>query len=460
MLALESGSTLGRYTLLLPVGQGGQASVWAACFVGLAGFEKTVAIKTLLPPRDDEDAHIERFTDEALLATRLRHPNVVEVLDFGEEDGVLYIVMPWIDGEPVNAIIEVAAKRGGIPLPIAVNLIGQVCRGLHAAHELGSEQGEPLGLVHRDVSPENILVTREGTAKLADFGVATACGQLGQVTGDTDLGRARGKVWYMAPEELWGEPVDRRADLFALGVVLYRMTTGRHPFASEGGRESVRRLLAGAEAVPPRTFLPNYPEALEASLMRALSESPEERPRTALELRQSLFRAIAPASDDDVASFLDELFSGRRLERDERLRVARHSRPEPVASKPAPSGEKPAGDRSNLREMPHFLGLPLRTRTLGFSLFIGLAAALAVASGTFVRERAIEKLPRSEVKPTVAATATIGVAPSPPPVAPVTRRELAAANQRRSIDGETLGGKTPRAERRSVDVSPVREVGF
>jgi eukaryotic-like serine/threonine-protein kinase len=209
MVALESGSTLGRYTLLLPVGQGGQAAVWAA---SLAGFEKTVAIKTLLPPRDDEDAHIERFTDEALLATRLRHPNVVEVLDFGEADGVLYIVMPWIDGEPANAIIDASARRGGMPLPIAANLVGQVCRGLHAAHELISEHREPLGLVHRDVSPENILVTREGTAKLADFGVATACGHLGHVTGEIDLGRARGKVWYMAPKELWGEPVARCAD--------------------------------------------------------------------------------------------------------------------------------------------------------------------------------------------------------------------------------------------------------
>src|SRR5688572_10064211 len=237
MLALESGSTLGRYTLLLPVGQGGQAAVWAASLTGLAGFEKTVAVKTLLPPRDAEEAHIERFTDEALLATRLRHQNVVEVLDFGEEDGVLYIVMPWIDGEPVNAIIDVASKKNGIPFAVAANLIGQACRGLHAAHELTSEQGEPLGLVHRDVSPENILVTREGTAKIGDFGVATARGHLGLITGDNDLGRARGKVWYMAPEELWGEPVDRRADLFALGVVLYRMTTGRHPFGTVNGRE-------------------------------------------------------------------------------------------------------------------------------------------------------------------------------------------------------------------------------
>jgi serine/threonine-protein kinase len=349
MLALESGSTLGRYTLLLPVGQGGQAAVWAASLTGLAGFEKTVAVKTLLPPRDDEEAHIERFTDEALLATRLRHQNVVEVLDFGEEDGVLYIVMPWIDGEPVNAIIDVASKKNGIPFAVAANLIGQACRGLHAAHELTAEQGEPLGLVHRDVSPENILVTREGTAKIGDFGVATARGHLGLITGESDLGRARGKIWYMAPEELWGEPVDRRADLFALGVVLYRMTTGRHPFGTATGRESVRRLLAGAQAVAPRSFLPDYPEALEALLLRVLAERPDERPATALEFRQELFRAVAPASDDDVAQFLAELFSGRRLERDERLRIALETSG-PSPTKPPQQPAMPHGKRSNFRK--------------------------------------------------------------------------------------------------------------
>jgi serine/threonine protein kinase len=452
MSALESGSTLGRYTLLLPVGQGGQAAVWAASFAGLAGFEKTVAVKTLLPPRDEEEAHIERFTDEALLATRLRHPNVVEVLDFGEEDGVLYIVMPWIDGEPVNAIIDGAAKKGGIPLAVTANLVGQVCRGLHAAHELRSELGEPLGLVHRDVSPENILVAREGVAKLADFGVATACGHLGLITGETDLGRARGKVWYMAPEELWGEPVDRRADLFALGVVLYRMTTGRHPFASGTGRESVRRLLAGAEPVPPRSFLPDYPEALEALVLRALAERPDDRPRTALELRQALFNAVTPASDDDVAQFLAELFSGRRLERDEKLRVALEARPEPPRARFRQDDARREGQRSNRK----------RGRARAVGLALGIAGLVALG---FVATKASVSLPTPEVK---AAEANLGARYAEPiavshadtPVRAETAPLGVLPSENRPTATEPTGERVLRRERRAIDVSPVRDVGF
>ena len=458
MAALESGSTLGRYTLLLPVGQGGQAQVWAASLAGLAGFEKTVAVKTLLPPRDDEEAHIERFTDEALLATRLRHPNVVEVLDFGEEDGVLYIVMPWIDGEPVNAIIDVASKKGGIPYAVAVNLIGQSCRGLHAAHELTSEHGEPLGLVHRDVSPENILVTREGTAKIGDFGVATACGHLGLVTGDSDLGRARGKVWYMAPEELWGEAVDRRADLFALGVVLYRMTTGRHPFGNSSGRESVRRLLAGAQAVPPRSFVPEYPEALETVLMRVLSEKPEHRHATALELRQALFKAVTPASDDDVAQFLAELFTARRLERDEHLQRALESRPgQGPAEPPLPAAQKPERGARESPSRTSFAGSRARTLTLGI---LGVTLGMFVSCALLERGDSegpvpaiVAKAAAASVPPVAAEPRAVGTLPDPTP-------GLVVRTESRAVERVSDGARAQRAEKRKADVSPVRDVGF
>jgi serine/threonine-protein kinase len=454
MAALESGSTLGRYTLLLPVGQGGQAQVWAASFAGLAGFEKTVAVKTLLPPRDDEEAHIERFTDEALLATRLRHPNVVEVLDFGEEDGVLYIVMPWIDGEPVSAIIDVANKNGGIPHAVAVNLIGQACRGLHAAHELTSEHGEPLGLVHRDVSPENILVTREATAKIGDFGVATARGHLGLVTGDADVGRARGKIWYMAPEELWGELVDRRADLFALGVVLYRMTTGRHPFGSSSGRESVRRLLAGARAVPPRNFLPDYPEALETILLRVLSEKPEDRHRTALELRQALFKAVTPASDDDVAQFLGELFSARRLERDQRLQMALESRPGQGSFEPFLEA-RPV-ERPNGRVPSRKSGSRTRTLTLGI---VALTLALFVSCALLENGGSEGPLPAIDGKAVAATAPAVPVEPRAASAFAETTPELAGEPEA-PVEPVSDGARALRTEKRNAEISPVRDVGF
>jgi serine/threonine-protein kinase len=286
--------------------------------------------------------------------------------------------------------------------------------------------------------------------------VATARGHLGSITGETDLGRARGKVWYMAPEELWGEPVDRRADLFALGVVLYRMTTGRHPFGNEGGRKSVRRLLAGAQAIPPTTFVPNYPEALQELVLQVLAERPDERPGTALELRRSLFKAVTPASDDDVAQFLAELFSGRRLERDERLRVALDSRPGSLDAKPPTSAEKHPGERSNQREVPR----PRFGRSQANAVALGVAGlalgvfgscALLRHGGANATSPAPDgKIATAVLEPVTASRVTPAAVPQSPPT-------LAA---REPLEPEPSADKAPRHEKRSFDVSPVREVGF
>ena len=175
------------------------ATVWLARLVGTRGFHKPVAIKTLLPSIR-EDAEAERmFQSEAALASRIRHPNVVEILDLGEDSGVLYLVMEWIHGEPLSAVITRAAKRGGMPFGIAIRVGAQVCAGLHAAHELTDEEGRPLGLVHRDVSPQNVLVGFNGLVKLVDFGIAKATAE---ATHLTEMGVIRGKVAYMAPEQI------------------------------------------------------------------------------------------------------------------------------------------------------------------------------------------------------------------------------------------------------------------
>jgi serine/threonine-protein kinase len=311
----------------------------------------------------------------------------------------------------------------------------------------------PLGLVHRDVSPENILVTREGVAKLADFGVATARSNHGLITGESDLGRARGKVWYMAPEELWGEPVDRRADLFALGVVLYRMTTGRHPFGSQGDRKSVRRLLASTAPVAPRSFLPDYPGALESILMRVLAEKPEERPATALELRRAMFEAVPPASDDDVAQFLGELFSGRRLERDERLRVALDSRP--GGAKPLLENTEHEVARSTFRQPSRRRFTRPGARAVGLAL-AGLAVGAFVSCALLERGGSKVTLPAVEEK-VVGASLPVVAAAEPAPVAPP---ELATRVEERPVVPASLDEKPRRAEKSSIDVSPVREVGF
>src|SRR5262249_53775395 len=155
-----------------PAAQGGMATVWLARLVGTRGFHKPVAIKTMLPSiREDPDAE-KMFQTEAGLASRIRHPNVVEILDLGEENEGLYLVMEWIHGESLSQLLAAATKRGGVPLNIAIRIGAQVCAGLHAAHELADETGKPLGVVHRDVSPQNVLVGFNGTVKLVDFGIA------------------------------------------------------------------------------------------------------------------------------------------------------------------------------------------------------------------------------------------------------------------------------------------------
>ena len=171
---ISQGHVLGRYELLLPLATGGMAMVWAARVKGTRGFQKIVAVKTMLS-KLSEDAQFEQmFLDEASLASQIRHPNVVEISDLGEQDGVLYLAMEWIDGVPLNQLMKTAKAAGGVPLPIAVRIVMNACAGLHAAHELRDGKGQLIGLVHRDVSPQNILVTYDGVSKVVDFGVAKA----------------------------------------------------------------------------------------------------------------------------------------------------------------------------------------------------------------------------------------------------------------------------------------------
>src|SRR5690606_1034487 len=201
-----AGLVLGRYELLTPIAAGGMAQVWAARMKGARQFQKIVAVKTMLP-KLSEDAQFEQmFLDEASLASQIRHPNAVEIMDLGEAQGILYLVMEWIDGVPLNQLMKAAKPRGGVPIPVAARIALQACAVLHAAHELHDEKGRAVGLVHRDVSPQNLLVTFDGVTKVVDFGVAkaTAIG----TAAVTQAGQVKGKVSYMAPEQVNGEGLD------------------------------------------------------------------------------------------------------------------------------------------------------------------------------------------------------------------------------------------------------------
>jgi serine/threonine protein kinase len=306
---------LGRYELLLPIAAGGMAMVWAARVKGTRGFQKIVAVKTMLSKLTEDEQFEQMFLDEASLASQIRHPNVVEISDLGEQDGVLYLAMEWIDGVPLNLLMKTAKPAGGVPLPIAVRIVMNACAGLHAAHELRDAKGQLIGLVHRDVSPQNILVTYDGVSKVVDFGVAKATAMGG---GATVAGQLKGKVSYMAPEQVRGEAIDRRVDVFAMGIVLYALTTGKHPFRRETEAATMYTIASDEVVIAPRKFLPSYPQSLEAVVLKALAKNANERYASASEMQRALDQCFPVAervnTDEDVGVFIGKLFGKRREE--------------------------------------------------------------------------------------------------------------------------------------------------
>jgi serine/threonine-protein kinase len=313
---LKPGLVLGRYELLAPVAKGGMAQVWAARMSGTRGFHKTVAIKTMLPNLTEDPQFEQMFLDEAALASRVRHPNAVEIFDLGEDAGILYLVMEWIDGEPLSAVMKQAFQNGGgIPLRLAIRIVMHACAGLHAAHELKDDSGELVGLVHRDVSPQNILVTYSGVVKVVDFGVAKATGR---ASVETAAGQIKGKVPYMSPEQATGGEIDRRTDVFALGILLYMMTTGRHPFRKENDAQTLMFICSDTPIVPPSAFIPDFPSDLEQAILKAMDRNVDHRFQSANEMQKaldSLSSELRSSSEEELGDFMKALLPERMLKR-------------------------------------------------------------------------------------------------------------------------------------------------
>jgi serine/threonine-protein kinase len=307
-----AGHTLGRYELLVPIAQGGMAVVWAARLKGTRGFQKIVAVKSMLPALSDDPQFEQMFLAEAELAARIRHPHVCEILDLGEQEGVLYLVMEWVDGEPLSALHKAARPRGGVPLHVATKVTLHAALGLHAAHELKNDTGELVGLVHRDVSPQNILVTYDGVVKIVDFGVAKATEADGS---HTRAGQLKGKVPFMSPEQAVGKNVDRRTDIFALGIVLYQLVTGKHPFRGDNDMATLHRITEAAPVPPASSLRPDCPPSLDMALAQALEKDVSKRFQTMHEMAKALERALAEmtaqAEGEDLATFVRSVLGDR-----------------------------------------------------------------------------------------------------------------------------------------------------
>jgi serine/threonine protein kinase len=279
---LKPGDKLGKYELIRQIAIGGMAELYLARTVGIEGFEKLVVVKRILPQYTDNRSFVNMFLNEARLAATLHHPNIAQVYDIGIDDGDYFFSMEYIHGEDLGRLTMTAVENGvPISLDVALTLVAGLCAGLHYAHEKIGQDGKPLNVVHRDVSPSNVIVTYDGAVKLVDFGIARA-------NNTSSKPGLKGKIAYMSPEQCRGKGViDRRSDVFSIGTILYELTTGQLPFTDEN-EYGILNQIVNQDAEPPSKLVPGYAPALEAIVMRALARDPLKRYRTALELQGEL----------------------------------------------------------------------------------------------------------------------------------------------------------------------------
>ena len=290
---LQRGTTVGKYEILRKLASGGMAEIYLARSRGTAGFEKLVVLKRILPSVAEDPVFVSLFLDEARLAATLQHPNIGDVYDVGEADGTYFFTMEYVHGQDVRTIRMATRKRNEpVPLAIALAIVHGTASALDYAHDKRGPDGTPLGLVHRDVSASNVIVSYDGAIKLVDFGIARATSSRHK----TQTGTLKGKIPYMSPEQARGLPMDRRSDLFSLGVILYELTVGRRPFRGDTDFAIMDQIVYhGAQA--PSEVAPGYPEELEVIVMKMLQRAPSER----------------YASCEEVIHAIEELIGQHRL---------------------------------------------------------------------------------------------------------------------------------------------------
>ena len=317
------GLRFGKYVLLDRLAVGGMAEIFLARQEGLEGFEKTVVIKRIRPHLSKKKSFVQMFLDEARLAAQLNHPNIVQIHELGQVDDSYFIAMEYVFGRDMGRIIPKAEKLGiAFPVVYALKIASSVCEGLHYAHQRTDAWGNPLHIVHRDVTPENVFVSFDGTVKILDFGIAKARGQ----TGETSVGEIKGKPSYMSPEQALGKPLDCRSDIFSLGVALYEWLTGFRLFTGDS-EVAVLRSISEGKIYGPSYFKPDIPAEVEAVVMRALEKDRDRRYPSAWEMQRDLDHLLAESdfrpSSMHLANFLKQLFSDE-LEA-ERTRLTRAS---------------------------------------------------------------------------------------------------------------------------------------
>ncbi|NNB91466.1 serine/threonine-protein kinase [Corallococcus exiguus] len=434
-MALQAGDVFGRYELVSWLGRGGMAETWRAQLVGDAGVTKPVLIKKVLPEYANDEAFISMFISEARISATLSHGNVAQVFDFGRVDGEYFLAMEFVDGQPLHRVLKRALKSdlGALPVPVAVFIAMEMCRGLHYAHTRMDSSSRPLGIVHRDISPDNVLLGYEGQVKIVDFGIAKA--QL--IRGfKTAPGVVKGKYLFFSPEQARGEDVDARTDVWATGVVLYELLCGKLPV--EGPPHVVMMRVGRGEIPAPSVLRPDLPQELNDIVMKALTPDREQRfesshafgdalagflysnfPRfsamTIAHLLRVLFRGDLAQEGREMSvpgSFLEELKSWR----------VRTVPEEPVT--PPPSTERqtrriraatppPVTETTQPRSIVAAAGA---SRPLLYGLSAG--GLLAVGASVWLLMDAHAPMPHDGAPPPTPIRAPVTVAESPPPPTP------------------------------------------
>jgi serine/threonine-protein kinase len=409
---------VGRYAIFDEIAAGGMATVHLARLAGPVGFSRVVAVKRLHPHLLDDEDFKAMFLDEARLAARIRHPNVVPTLDVLVHDKELILVMEYVHGESLLALTRAARQqKNPIPLSIAVAIMVSVLHGLHAAHEARDEKGQPLGIVHRDISPHNILAGADGMVRVLDFGVAKALqGRSAQPDTVLPPGTVKGKFSYMSPETLRGEPATRQADIFSAAIVFWELLTGHKLFGAPTEQERILKVLKG-NTPPPSALVPGLPVVVDAIVQRGLSPNPVDRYETADEMAAELENMLSPASQRTVAEWVTKLAHealDQRSELLQQIEVSNINSKPPASNASASSVVMPVGAGAAVADP----SIAHETTPISSYRSLGRSGKLAIAVGIAALSVGVMTLVTRALSAPGAETPAAALRPTAPPESP------------------------------------------
>ncbi|MEM9189511.1 MAG: protein kinase [Myxococcota bacterium] len=421
-----AGDRIGRYEVIAPIGQGGMAAIFAVRLTSLGGFDKLFAMKVLLPHLRSDAEFADMFLDEARIAASIQHPNVVQVLDVGTFEGGPYMIMELLRGQSLSAIVErVAAQNDRVPDGLILHALGMAGEGLAAAHATTDGHGRRLGVVHRDVSPQNIHVGYDGRINVLDFGIASARGRLTK----TRTGKIKGKLHYLAPEQVRGsKSADHRVDVWALAVVAWEQLTGQRLFKADEDGTTLWNVMQG-EIPSLASLRPDLPAALHEALAAALERNPHRRTRYIQDLAGVLLESGSERGRSDLAGYVSSLYAAEQTAEDERLAAATS----PAREVSVPEEPNPLSETRTVIDPP--ASRPARR----------WVAWAAVALGGLVTAGAISLLAEDNAPPVAVPVEAASPSPSlakptatPNEEEPSAPPDLEAASSRQVVEEETV----------------------